>query len=664
MSEIRTRFIEAAARPLADNPERRLAAESWVAGVTKDAPEEGMEEAIARWDRLDSLPRKWNWRRIVVIAALITIPALFFPAMTTWSEVRALRGLGMVGGALAPDENLLTRGLDEDQRLLIGDMSLTRLERADRLRRSDPENPAYYIEYAAALRIDRNRLPDDFLETAARIDPDNAWFDLFAASATASLAVEKIPKYQLKPDSPKMRILNEAEYRTALLTLETIRGKERLGTYSEDLMRRRIALLPQATSAEYLSSLAYLGSAVSPFLPMLKWSGVLSCRADELVAANDVEGYREFRKDVLHMITLLARTETSLVVEQMVIRSLITSSLETLHEAGVKLGVDSEDPRVARWHEAFERLSEERSAWRKRSSPLADRIEQQGGMMASLGLPILVRQSATPPPVTADDLRPMRYSDHATVARVSSVILWIVLLLSMLPVFAYRWRASPMVRCISSRIVALLRPADWAWILLGGVIVPTFAVILLAGFTPLGGRELSVKWGIAKAGVFMPAATLILIATLVPLLVLLLARWRLRLRAAMFGFQGRDLIGWLALLPLLIVIPGLLYLHRYASSTCVLVPQLFLTVVAMRALFGKQERVARRLAVSHVLLVALAAAVLCVVPAVWGFGSVARHWFEKDTFMKHTPEAPGLTPYEYKVTRVFRGETLHALEMD
>lgn len=56
---------------------------------------------------------------------------------------------------------------------------------------SDPPNPAYFAEYAACYFPEHGgTLPPDFLETARRIDPQNAWFTYIAAGVKAKDAVK------------------------------------------------------------------------------------------------------------------------------------------------------------------------------------------------------------------------------------------------------------------------------------------------------------------------------------------------------------------------------------------------------------------------------------------------------------------------------------------
>ena len=75
--------------------------------------------------------------------------------------------------------------------LLLGDGSAS--NDADRWKpfwQSDPGNPAYFMEYAMAYRRDHDdQLSPEILETAARIDPDNAWYPAIEAAAKAKTAV-------------------------------------------------------------------------------------------------------------------------------------------------------------------------------------------------------------------------------------------------------------------------------------------------------------------------------------------------------------------------------------------------------------------------------------------------------------------------------------------
>ncbi len=203
MDDLKGRPLETAVRPFAGDPEIQLAA-SQLLGEQVRPDGRGAEEAIARWNEVDARTRRPRWK-IGLFSLWVIISAV------VWTDgVRAvvnrqrffgseITDIFYSGRGSSPEK--VTRNLtDRQQLLLYGDSPEGRKpEQAKALWDSDPTNPAYFAEYVNVfLSTNADTLPPDFLETAGRIDPENAWFTYVAAGVKAKDAVKK--KKQSKPE--------------------------------------------------------------------------------------------------------------------------------------------------------------------------------------------------------------------------------------------------------------------------------------------------------------------------------------------------------------------------------------------------------------------------------------------------------------------------------
>ena len=145
------RVIEAAVRPFSDNAELKLAAAELLARTSGKLS----EETIARWDAVDANKRgpirRWlPWGLLAAASALMWL-----------SDSREMIAyFQWVKCAKDPFSDDATRAeqrtaahLDARGKLLIfGDLaSQNDVERKEKLWHSDPENPAYFAEYAAVI---------------------------------------------------------------------------------------------------------------------------------------------------------------------------------------------------------------------------------------------------------------------------------------------------------------------------------------------------------------------------------------------------------------------------------------------------------------------------------------------------------------------------------
>ena len=91
---------------------------------------------------------------------------------------------------------------------------------------------------------------------------------------------------------------------------------------------------------------------------------------------------------------------------------------------------------------------------------------------------------ASPPPVPDEDLKPGRMADHLMVARGCSLAVWTFLGICLMWATLFRFRARRVSLLLARRINALLLPADWAWMLGAGVVLPFGLVFGVVDWKP------------------------------------------------------------------------------------------------------------------------------------------------------------------------------------
>ena len=208
-----SRLIEAAVRPFSDNAEMKHSAIGFLENrITQDADQEAM---ITRWDQVDARKRKpvWQivlWAVVAVVSAGIAIPiSMKFPGWR--SGENRLPQDPIYGPGPADSEQLVARNSMKAKNFCCLEIypKQTKAERKEALWRSEPDNPAYFADYAGAFVGENEKLPPDFLKTARRIDPDNAWFTYLAAGVESKDSVKgksrksKRVKGRMVYESPK-----------------------------------------------------------------------------------------------------------------------------------------------------------------------------------------------------------------------------------------------------------------------------------------------------------------------------------------------------------------------------------------------------------------------------------------------------------------------------
>ena len=295
------RLIELATQSLASHPETRLVAEEDLRNhiaAHPDIPASAVADAAGALARADARPRRSRWRGILYLTTLlVSLPVLGHTAWQLhrfagvrrllWSDAEPSAQSSDIPAGLKPQEKLL----------LLGDTgAASNAARWKPLWDSDPDNPAYLSEYAAAYYKDHDQLTPEILAAAARIDPDNGWLPALAAAATAKGAVTQVPLTAKEKKAGKIqiwKIKDENLLREALAQIHLAAGKPKFTTYQAALYKQRISMLPRGT--DFLShtvSLAYVASQRA-LIYHRNLFHVLSAGAQQCAARQDADGFHQ-----------------------------------------------------------------------------------------------------------------------------------------------------------------------------------------------------------------------------------------------------------------------------------------------------------------------------------------------------------------------------------
>lgn len=285
-------------------------------------------------------------------------------------------------------------------------------------------------------------------------------------------------------------------------------------------------------------------------------------------------------------------------------------------------------------------------------------------MTLGLIVPLTARQVMNSPQVTEEDLKPTRMMDHRLIGAASAFAVWILLSLACLALVIRRYKGSESPRLLAMRGCQLLKVADWVWVLLVGIIIPVVVVVSISWFTPAGGSGQSVKTTLREPLVCLPAAHYLALFLMLIILPVVIARWRLSVRARAFGFPGVSWVGLAVVAGLVCYVVGYLYVHWVLMNVALYAAVLWLMVMVGFGLFGRPTGLLRRLMIGRMILPAYLLGMVCMTGVSAASMASYQEWFRKDDFMKLSAEAPAMIPYEYKVAKQLREEVDAILQMD
>jgi hypothetical protein len=687
-------LIESAVRPLAANAELQLAAAGFLKMIrTGSAGGEG--EMIRRWQGLDAVEKRPVWK--LVMWGMVTMASLAV-LVADFSDIAGF--LGIRNSRPYDESNLLERTLaekriasrldPEQRRLMFGDFSIADpVGRKEALWKSEPENPAFFVEYAVARSFNKAGLPDGFMETARRIDPDNAWFTYFAAADEARSCVTRKPQRSRRVGSrwipegpPAWEIGDEERLDRAIARLKEARGKTRCEHYYIPMMRRRLPLLLQGSVSQKSDSTAYLTANTNqPDYLTNNLANAIAAKGWQLGSKQDLEGFRELSANADHFLRGIAGVEAGDIYGERVISWQASTIAASLGPAAAQLGL-AED--AARWRGIEERLMDWSQGRMSREFRVDGKEYQKGvktGLLSGMGPEDMSIFAEHPPELRDGDVRPLRLLDHERASRFCGYVGWAVLLVMAGILSLCRFGVPLMIRRLARRMESLLTAGDWAWVLGLGLVPPLLYVLAVNRFTPFGGRES----GLLGGHMLLPAAQFFGLLMLWILVAAWVIRWRLGKRAAVFG-MGKSNV-WLVVAPLILVMafipvvgwaattgsvpeiwveeldwPSPAIAGR-ASEARLWIPFALLAVSLLWmigavgiAWLGKPASRLQSATIVQAMVPVCGAGMLLMAGLAPLFKGAERHWFREDRLMKFDPARPGLSGYEYEIAVEMRKE--------
>lgn len=679
MEDSKSRFIEAATRPFADQAETRLAAKAWLETSVQGDPSR-WEEAVRRWG--NRKPRGSGWR-IAYYGVITLVSAVIWITVSrdTLEHVRWVQSSlapfstpntgsrDRVFKHLSESDKLLFSGNDEDGAVTPGKETLWQ---------SEPENPAYFAEYARAFSRENGVTPPDYLETARRLAPANAWFTYHAAEIEAKEVATQNPdqSWTLKDPARMDRVL-------ALLR----EASEQTGyeSHAAEMLGRRLVLLPRRNLTESMDAVMVLASGqMSSSAFFMHLPAAISARSWLAAEAGDVEAFQQIAQDGEKFLRGLCANRVETLLNEVIIFGTAYSLSQRFADDAKKLGLANESEK---WSGIYGRLSENRKQRSSRKFMLdgqpADPREYDSLTLSSaLEVTSIVKSQ---PPLTRADLKPGSMLDHALLSRILSFATWILMALGLAATALYRFRVSAMHRGLARRAVELLDARDGAWIAGAGVLLPFGFVMVVNHLTPLGGHG----YGLRATGLLLPAVHFLgwwlLWFTVPPQII----RWRLAKRAGVMALPKASWLGWgmtviaFTFAPLAgwaavsrsfasvwekwvlgfdveIVTSAVSPVRFWLAAGLALILTSGFLIRALASLLRTRSLMPAT-ASSLVLTPVFAGTLLIAALAIPAFQASGQSWFDQDPMIKADPAMPGWTAYEAKIAAQARKELQEAL---
>ena len=343
------RFLTAATAPLADNAELQVMARRELEECLVDGDSEALTVAKERLEAVGTGRRKWR-TAVFILTAVVSIVTLVLVGRTAVHYRKLLDIIELSGGGPSEEiiEARLSKNLTAAERLLLfGDTSKSRpSERMKALWDSDPGNPAYFADYTIRFVRDHERVPPDFLSTAAKLDPDNAWFTLAAAAASAKGSVEKkvLSTADRKAGKPAAyTILDAARLGETLRLLGQAAEQKGFDSYRGDLLAARIQLLPKRSDvASQVIPLAHVGSPPWTTYAFVRLSEAVAAAATVAEGNRDVDGFQKLAAHWDRCLELDAQEESGSVWNSMFREAAVSVTSQRFEDAAESLGLEAE----------------------------------------------------------------------------------------------------------------------------------------------------------------------------------------------------------------------------------------------------------------------------------------------------------------------------------
>jgi len=437
----------------------------------------------------------WSARLILPVIAAGLIIALSISAITSSALVS---GLGVVGFAGNRDiaENYRERaiaGAPADIRALFDqEIAPDRKEVARKLWEKHPDDLALYANYAQAVTMrdffrtsinDKDydaALTDNSLNVMAqgeKLDPCNAYYPLMTANilfnrGTVFENQDSDPKAGWTPS--KIQIVSQADVNAALAAMHRAASKPMFNTYGEDLLMRKLSVIPVDRLTDICLRLEYEISTLLPHLNCIRHAAVTSSSYAAAYATD--HDAQQIVQDI-HAIARKLAGNSKIVVEL-----LVASGIEDLaNESEKYIALKGHD--VATAQAADKRLQENKKLVASSRTDFRGTPEERAREGVLFGKVI---HQLLPDPNTVAPMRQAEYdvTDQLAIAVIAFCVMGVGLLYAV-RVLLGRW--APGERDNQTRLMIPAR--QLVAIILLGVAAPILVYAIYARATSLGGRE-------------------------------------------------------------------------------------------------------------------------------------------------------------------------------
>ncbi len=662
-------LIEAWTSPLQNNAEQHLHARS----LLEEAIEENAPTlpTAAKWMQQTRHARK---RRLLLWCLFILALASFlYPVLTTYGmnvSLMVYRSVTSMDVSKAPKVRTSSA---EETFLLYGDLSRPKASDQRRaLWERDPQNAAYFAEYAIHYFSETASLPPDFLKTAADIDPDNAWY-YAAAAANKSKGIcrkEKTNHANSPVTTAQLKLLHGEERRKMghrivheYTIVNPVAMKEVLALWRQSLQHKRYEnyviplhqmrypILSQHVSfARYTTNIVYLFDNPSFLFRDRHLSEVLVTALQKADMQSE-EGKQLFR-DITAYTERIAAKEPATLVDVLLTRVILTALYKQIDVIDTTA---LEPAELAFWKQRNQAMQQLNDDLTMQADTKSDFIHHHGSLLTALTLPMLQKQTKPPLHVSHEDLKPMRYTEHCVFLHFLAAVCCL-LMLTLVP-YHLLFRKKKMTHRLSDTIWHGMPWHSLALLMLCSVVAPLIYFTVLTVWTPLTGKE----YGSGMGYIFpvYPALCIALILLLLP-----------RLLARHFTAIWQDLhpkrkpwysrLGWVAFFLLLLplhLLPTILqatnsYVYAIGfMGACALPTILWLLWTLFEGFFTRgfypavMYSLRRRVVGACTLSGIIFLSVTC-----WALKQCESYWLKKDTVMAVSPEKPTFC-YEAEITK-------------
>jgi len=668
-------LIEAAVRKI-DDLELQLAARRELEEcIIISSDEESIRLTVEHFDRIDRSARPDLWRWLLLGAVLILSLLMATPQVMEGIEYRKIiRGSfwSDYEGTISKARQVLSNrawSSEEEMLLFGGSESIPVEHRLRALRQMAQDDPAMLAEYMAVHVQQKAELPPDLRTIAARIDPDNSFFDYLSAAFITKGALKEIKRSpaDVKANKPRLwEIKDSGKVAEAMALMAEAAAKPGFASYTMELTKRRAALLSWDTREQRLySSMFVFPSALSAF-SLRQFGDAIVAEAQRLATAGDGASFLNLADSTDTFMRRRIDEDDSLLIGGLILSRDLSKVYQQFAITARELDLSAE---AERYSANYERLQMWQDAIR------AKRLARTGREVASIKtriemsyeLPLQV--VAHPPPVDEGRLLAGTFADHAMYSRALVLAICALFALTAGILVLHRSLASPLIRSMGKRMSELL---GWkSCLTIAGIsfIPPTIYLLIISRLTPFGARQFNLRgtYGI------LPTAHFVALFLMIVILAILAGRWRLSRCAPPFalGRSWASIPGWLSLataaahMPTIGWLVGQQHFDRQAlyAAGLLLVPGIsWLLVIAFKGSFGSPVQRLGSSAMARILIPVCGLATIWMLLLLPLFQAEENHWIRKDHF-NIDPSGPDFRfTYEESLTKQLYREIREAIQ--